>query len=189
MSGKHYLGTHGSPEIVAFMSLIIGALLDLFRFDGQSTSILTTAASLTDMTTILELQTEERGWCTSRYEFVAGSSRLLLAPVASIARRRRGAQKREGGKGLAAVVAPLIVIVGPMSVECSFRLRRRVARSKNNRCTTAAAATVPLHNQRERTARPARLCRRSERVRRRIAKRDRYADGACRSVTYASFTH
>lgn len=49
----HYLGAHGSPEIVAFMSLIIGALLDLFRFDGQSTSILTTEASLTDMTAVV----------------------------------------------------------------------------------------------------------------------------------------
>lgn len=45
-----YLGVICDPTIVAFISLIMGALLDLFRFDGQSTSILTTGPSLTDMT-------------------------------------------------------------------------------------------------------------------------------------------
>lgn len=40
---------HGNPGSAAFMSLIMGALLHLLRFDGQSTSILTIGDSLTDM--------------------------------------------------------------------------------------------------------------------------------------------
>lgn len=39
----------GDPAMVAFISLIIGALLDLLRPDGQSTSILTIGPSLTDI--------------------------------------------------------------------------------------------------------------------------------------------
>lgn len=39
----------GDPAMEAFISLIIGALLDLLRFDGQSTSILTIGLSLTDI--------------------------------------------------------------------------------------------------------------------------------------------
>lgn len=42
---------HGSPVMVALMSFIMGALLDLLRPDGQSTSILTTGPSLADMST------------------------------------------------------------------------------------------------------------------------------------------
>lgn len=78
-----------------------------------------------------------------------------------------------------------------VSASLLLLLRRRVARSssKNNCC---AAATVPLHYYRKRTALPARLCRRSERVRQRTPERERRGQCArvcvCRIVTYASFT-
>jgi len=40
---------HGDPATEALMSLIMGALLDLLRLDGQSTSILMMGLSLTDI--------------------------------------------------------------------------------------------------------------------------------------------
>lgn len=44
-----YLDRGAQGVMEAFRSLIIGALLDRFRFDGQSTSILTIGPSLTDI--------------------------------------------------------------------------------------------------------------------------------------------